>query len=253
MSEGARPGWYQDPQGPADSLRYWDGERWTEHRQLHPAAAEPAADPAGTAPVAANPAGEEPVTTELTAVDPAAAEATAADSARHGARPAEAAPTAMASEDDVATGGIVQGIAVGLIIAVLALLLIAVTIGLPGSGEDSESSEAPSSGLTQSVPNPAGSTDGSPQELARSAQSAIEIYANDNGGSFADASPEDLAAIEPDLNASQIAVSSNETAFTVTAISGEAAFSISRAGNGTVTLSCEPPGRSGCPANGDWS
>jgi hypothetical protein len=31
------PGWYQDPQGPG--LRWWDGTRWSEHRQ--PAVALP--------------------------------------------------------------------------------------------------------------------------------------------------------------------------------------------------------------------
>lgn len=27
----AQPGWYDDPQYPARFLRWWDGERWTEH------------------------------------------------------------------------------------------------------------------------------------------------------------------------------------------------------------------------------
>jgi hypothetical protein len=184
------------------------------------------------------------VTTEIAAVDPAPSAASEAT-----------APAAGAGEDEVATGGIVQGIAVGLVIALLALLLIAVTSGLPGSDEESEpsSSEAPSAGVSQTEPSASGSSERSPQDLARSAQSAIEIYANDNGGSYEGASPEDLAAVEPDLDASQIAVSSTEVAFTVTAISGEAAFSISQAGDGTVTLSCEPPGRNGCPADGEWS
>ena len=33
---GATPGWYPDPE--ADhTLRFWDGERWTDQRQLMPA------------------------------------------------------------------------------------------------------------------------------------------------------------------------------------------------------------------------
>jgi micrococcal nuclease len=32
----APAGWYQDPHGPKGRLRYWDGERWTEHRHSPP-------------------------------------------------------------------------------------------------------------------------------------------------------------------------------------------------------------------------
>ncbi|MDF1901577.1 DUF2510 domain-containing protein [Mycolicibacterium smegmatis] len=29
------PGWYNDPADPG-AARYWDGHRWTDHRQPHP-------------------------------------------------------------------------------------------------------------------------------------------------------------------------------------------------------------------------
>ena len=39
-----QPGWYQDPKGPRGHLRYWDGNRWTEHQKPHlPAASSGAA------------------------------------------------------------------------------------------------------------------------------------------------------------------------------------------------------------------
>lgn len=34
-------GWYEDPE--ADGLRWWDGERWTEHRRLSSAPPKPPA------------------------------------------------------------------------------------------------------------------------------------------------------------------------------------------------------------------
>ncbi len=44
-----QPGWYQDPTGPG--LRWWDGNRWTEHQQaavpLPPPPALPGPPPLG--------------------------------------------------------------------------------------------------------------------------------------------------------------------------------------------------------------
>ena len=41
------PGWYQDPTGPG--LRWWDGNRWTEHHQPAVALPPPPAMSAGPA------------------------------------------------------------------------------------------------------------------------------------------------------------------------------------------------------------
>ena len=52
MSDSASPGWYPNPSGEPNSVRYWDGQTWTETRQLDAPAAHvaPTAAPASAAP-----------------------------------------------------------------------------------------------------------------------------------------------------------------------------------------------------------
>jgi hypothetical protein len=52
MVGSAAPGWYPDP-GSSNFVRFWDGQRWTEHT----APAQPAASPSGPAPGANPPPG----------------------------------------------------------------------------------------------------------------------------------------------------------------------------------------------------
>jgi uncharacterized RDD family membrane protein YckC len=52
----APEGWYPDPDGPPDRLRWWDGERWTEHRRTDESA--PFAPPVAPPPVLAAAPGE---------------------------------------------------------------------------------------------------------------------------------------------------------------------------------------------------
>ncbi|MFP5416327.1 MAG: DUF2510 domain-containing protein [Actinomycetes bacterium] len=40
-----QPGWYPDPDGTPQRLRYWDGQRWTEHVQGTPPPAPPVRNP----------------------------------------------------------------------------------------------------------------------------------------------------------------------------------------------------------------
>ncbi len=145
-----------------------------------------------------------------------------------------------------------RALAIGAAVALCAVAIALASL-LGSSGDPFSPGSEGSGGIGGSSSGRQPALDRSPQELARAAQTAIEIYATGNGGSYAGASPEDLAEIETSLTASQVAVSSNETAYTVTAISGEVAFSISRAADGEVTLSCEPPGVLNCPRDGDWS
>lgn len=50
MTQAPEPGWYPDTEM-ADTLRYWDGAEWTQHRQPTPAAAWAAAVPSRVAPL----------------------------------------------------------------------------------------------------------------------------------------------------------------------------------------------------------
>jgi type II secretion system protein G len=88
---------------------------------------------------------------------------------------------------------------------------------------------------------------------ARTAQTAMETYATDNGGSYAAAVPADLQTIEETLNDYTLTVVSAADTYTVTADSSTGnTFSISRAAGGTTTQTCTTVGVDGCPANGDW-
>jgi len=88
---------------------------------------------------------------------------------------------------------------------------------------------------------------------ARTAQTAMETYATDNGGSYAAATPADLQTIEETLNDYTLTVVSAADTYTVTADSSTGnTFSITRAAGGTTTQTCTAIGVDGCPASGDW-
>jgi len=105
-------------------------------------------------------------------------------------------------------------------------------------------------------------TDAQAKAAVRTAETAIETFATEHGGSYKGAEAGDLAAIEPTLQTSgdnAIAVSENtadDGKYKVTATSGTTnTFSIARNG-GTVTFSCTTLGNGGCPddeGSGDWS
>ena len=87
-------------------------------------------------------------------------------------------------------------------------------------------------------------TDTDAKSAARTAQTAIETYATDNGGSYASATPADLETIEATLDATQLTVVSAADTYTVTADSDTGnTFSIARLANGDTSLTCTGVGR----------
>jgi type IV pilus assembly protein PilA len=88
---------------------------------------------------------------------------------------------------------------------------------------------------------------------ARTAQTAIETYATDNNGSYADASPEALRDIEATLNDADIAVNSTVSTYEITATSATGnTFTIARNADGETSFDCTEHNQGGCPQGGNW-
>ncbi len=96
--------------------------------------------------------------------------------------------------------------------------------------------------------------DADSKSAARTAQTAIETYATDNGGSYALAAAGDLEDIEETLtDASLNAPVSNADSYTVSVTSDTGnVFSISRDEFGATTQTCTATGEAGCPSTGNW-
>jgi prepilin-type N-terminal cleavage/methylation domain-containing protein len=106
--------------------------------------------------------------------------------------------------------------------------------------------------------------DASAKVAARTAQSAIEAYATDHGGSYQSAmvTAADLAAIESTLNDADLQDPSpaggpgdnadNSYVVTVNSDNAPNTFSITRHTEGKVELTCSPDGVDGCPSGGQW-
>jgi type IV pilus assembly protein PilA len=85
-------------------------------------------------------------------------------------------------------------------------------------------------------------TDAQAKSAARTAETAMETYATEHGGSYDNAEASDLNAIEPTLQTAgdnRIEVESDADTFKVTSVSGtENTFSIERESGVTVDFSC---------------
>jgi len=101
--------------------------------------------------------------------------------------------------------------------------------------------------------------DSDAKAMARTAQTAIETYATDNGGSYSGATPAILDGLEPTIDAlatdvNQVTVpTATSNSYTVTAKSaangGARTFTIGRTAGGAFTFTCTPVG-GGCPSGG---
>ena len=96
--------------------------------------------------------------------------------------------------------------------------------------------------------------DASAKEAVRTAETSMETYATDNDGSYAGATVAGLRNIEATLNGANLSIPADTaTTYTVrvTSTTGNT-FDISRAANGTTTLTCASAGSAGCPTSGVW-
>ena len=96
--------------------------------------------------------------------------------------------------------------------------------------------------------------DADAKSAARTAQTAIETYATDNGGSYAGADVASLIAIESTLADRVVDVTfPDDSLYKVTALSETGnKFSITRKSDGTTELTCTEPDKAGCPESGKW-
>jgi type IV pilus assembly protein PilA len=104
-------------------------------------------------------------------------------------------------------------------------------------------------------------TDSQAKSAARTAETAMETYATETGGSYVGATAEKLHNIEPTLQESgnnKIEIpKAEEKVFQVTSVSATGnKFSIERQASGTVKFTCTTEGKAGCPKDGEggnWS
>ena len=99
--------------------------------------------------------------------------------------------------------------------------------------------------------------DADAKAATRTAQTAMETYATDNGGSYVGATAAKLKAIEPTLNnaAVQEPTGLAAKAYTVrvnSEVTGQW-FEISRADTGVLDSECATKGTAGCPTDGNWA
>lgn len=108
--------------------------------------------------------------------------------------------------------------------------------------------------------------DASAKEMARTAETAMETYATDNGGVYTSVTPAKLNTIE---NSIQTAVSTTKPYLSAAAAAGTGdkgwtltvqspktgnTFSIARdATTSALTFSCNTGGTAGCPTGGNWT
>ena len=108
--------------------------------------------------------------------------------------------------------------------------------------------------------------DASAKSMARTAQTAMETYATDNGGVYKDVDATKLNGIENTIVATvstdspyvsaAAASGTNNGGYTLTVTSPKTTntFTIARAeGSGVSTFTCTTGGKAGCPTGGNWA
>jgi len=164
--------------------------------------------------------------------------------------------TQASSPTDVYTRGLSPGLTEAgwwlrdhLVVALgLAGLVVAAAAAIIVLGGDTEQTAGAS-------PDQVLAMDAAAKEQTRTAQTALEIYATDNNGSYAGATPESLSSIEPLVSGSSgLVVTAERASYSLTVESESAnTFTISRAADGTLSYPCTPAGQGGCSPAGTWN
>lgn len=89
---------------------------------------------------------------------------------------------------------------------------------------------------------------------SRTAQTALETFATDHGGSYATATVAALQTIEPTLGDATLVLSGLGTdTYTISALSKTGNhFLITRSAPGNTSLTCDTADKAGCPSTGKW-
>jgi hypothetical protein len=89
---------------------------------------------------------------------------------------------------------------------------------------------------------------------ARTAETVMEAYATDHGGSYGGVTTTALRKIEPTISPDSIQVTASGQSYKIAASSsmGNNTFTVSRDASGKTSLTCEARGEGGCPASGRW-
>jgi type IV pilus assembly protein PilA len=96
-------------------------------------------------------------------------------------------------------------------------------------------------------------SDARAKAYANSAEVAIETYSTENNGSFKEATPAKLQAIEPVLKSATITIPKAEpTEFEVVSESSNGNKFTIKNKEGESTFTCTTPGHGGCPTGGNW-
>lgn len=216
--EGPREGWYDDPHDPT-GLRWWDGSAWSEHTHPKQAPTQPGPDPERTA--AAQPAQSVPTPEQARAMADALMPTPVPGSTAEPSAPYGRLPWVL-------------GIA-GLVLVLGLVILLAVG---GGDGDDVDATAA----------------DEDAKVAVRAAQTAIETWAVDHGGSYAGVTAQDLAAMDSSLAGLEMTVDGQAGVYTVSVKSESGTeFHLARSADGMTGYSCSHPGTGGCPPTGNWA
>ena len=153
---------------------------------------------------------------------------------------------AMQPATDLPATRLTNKAAIGIVLGLI-LLATVVFVVFGGGNESSDGgAEAMSTAEIQQA-------DADAQTQARTAQTAIETFATDNGGQYAGATPEALQQIEPTLTA-PLTVDGQASTYSVTAESETGTtFTVARDPSGLTAFTCSSPGEGNCPDSGDWA